>query len=147
MNKIIEESGPLYWHSPADLLWIPEDLDTVRLCTKYKDDWIIETDVMVERDFVWFEFKMSFRKCSWTGFVTEITFCKYCWPHLPGATELISMGSRLLLVRGIRTSHVVNTMGRITRNDKINIIEPVSIYGVYLIKKDWNAAKVICQKS
>ena len=41
--------------------------DTVVLCAKNQNDWIIDTDLMDERDFSRFEFKRSFGGISYTA--------------------------------------------------------------------------------
>ena len=52
--------------SPIALKFCTEhDSVTAVLCAKFQTDWTIETDVMDERDFVRFEFKMSFGRISY----------------------------------------------------------------------------------
>ena len=41
------------------------DSDNVGLCAKFQNDWTTETDVMIERDFVRFRFKLIFRRISY----------------------------------------------------------------------------------
>ena len=41
------------------------EIGTAVLCAKFQADWTIETDVMDERDFARFEFKMSFGRISY----------------------------------------------------------------------------------
>ena len=47
--------------------------DTAVLCAKFQDNWIIKMDVMGERDFVRFEFKICFRRIS--------CIAQHLWSH------------------------------------------------------------------
>ena len=116
--------------------------DTAVLCAKFQDDWIIDTAVMEEQDFVRFEFKMSF---GWIAYNLQrprpqrvYAICFIFRPsqllYVPGKVRCIYIAVDIIILDCvIRARYYINSLspGRFEWNFRL------LIFSIILVINGW----------